>query len=159
MLQTARTQKYLTAACALLLALSLTLCAVADYFNACAEVRTQVLRLHVIANSDSAADQNVKLLVRDALLCSGEALFSGSVTARDATEAITPRLAALEEQANAVLAENGMTYGAAAALVNEYFPTRTYENVTLPAGRYTALKIVLGEGKGQNWWCVMFPPL
>ena len=159
MLTDARLQRALTCACALILALSLALCAVADYFAACGRVRDRVLRLHVIANSDSDADQRVKLLVRDAVLSGSEGLFDGSVTAADARTALTPHLASLGACAAAVLKENGMDYGARALLTNEYFPTRTYGDVTLPAGRYTALKLVLGEGKGQNWWCVMFPPL
>ena len=147
------------AAAALLLTAALAFSAVTRYFIACGEVRGDVLRLHVIAASDSAADQAVKLLVRDAVLAEGAAVFDGSVTAQEAERRLSPFLGRLERAADRVLRENGFSYTASAQVVNEYFDARTYDGVTLPAGRYQALKIVLGEGKGKNWWCVMFPPL
>ena len=147
------------AAAAMVLCAALICSAVTQYFIQCREVREDVLRLHVIAASDSEEDQAVKLQVRDAILREGAAIFDGSVTAQEAEQRLTPFLHRLEATANRVLREQGFTYSAAAALANEYFDVRTYENVTLPAGRYQALKIVLGEGKGKNWWCVMFPPL
>lgn len=142
-----------------LLVFTLIFCAVADFFVGCASVRENVLRLHVIASSDSAADQEVKLKVRDAVLENGAELFDGSVTAGQAEEKITPRLAEVEQTADRVLKENGFDYTASAMVVNEYFDVRQYGDLTLPAGKYHAVKIVLGEGRGQNWWCVMFPPL
>lgn len=156
---TKRTEACFCGGLAILLTLSLTACALAQYFGACRTLRSDVLRLHVIANSDSAGDQAVKLAVRDALLTESAKIFSGDITAQAAAKAIAPALPALEETANAVLREQGFSYTAAAAVTCEYFDTRAYENFTLPAGNYTALKIVLGEGKGRNWWCVMFPPL
>ena len=131
---------------ALALVFAFTISAV-GFGRECEKVRGEVVRLHVLANSDSEADQAVKLLVRDALLGSGSELFSGEVTARGAAVA------------EKVLRDNGFDYGADIRLVNEYFTTRSYEGFTLPAGRYTAVKVVLGSGKGHNWWCVMFPPL
>ena len=148
-----------SAAAAVVLCFAVALGAVAQYFVSCGEVRDGVLRLHVIAASDSAADQTVKLAVRDEALRAGAAVFDGSVTAEQARERITPYLSRIEEAANRVLREEGFDYTAAAQLTDEYFDARAYDGVTLPAGRYRALKIVLGEGKGQNWWCVMFPPL
>ncbi|MBQ6065336.1 MAG: stage II sporulation protein R [Clostridia bacterium] len=147
------------AAAAVLLSAALALGAVTQYYIDCREVRGDVLRLHVIAASDSEADQAVKLLVRDAVLAEGADLFDGSVTADEAQQRLAPFLDRLEKAADRVLRENGLPYAATAQLVNEYFDVRSYEGVTLPAGRYRALKIVLGEGKGKNWWCVMFPPL
>ena len=147
------------AAAALLLTAALAFSAVTRYYLDCRQVREDVLRLHVIAASDSEVDQAVKLKVRDAVLREGAAIFDGSVTARDAEKRLTPYLRRLEETADRVLQENGLPYAAAARLVDEFFDVRTYENVTLPAGRYRALKIVLGDGAGKNWWCVMFPPL
>ena len=125
----------------------------------CEKVRGEVVRLHVLANSDSEADQAVKLLVRDALLGSGSELFSGEVTARGAADCLNANADKLKAVAEKVLRDNGFDYGADIRLVNEYFTTRSYEGFTLPAGRYTAVKVVLGSGKGHNWWCVMFPPL
>lgn len=148
-----------TGICALICVLTLTLSVIAQYASACSEVRTGVLRLHVIANSDSESDQQVKLSVRDAVLECGSEIFNGSVTSADAVEKITPELSEIEKTACAVLSENGKDYGARAFVTEEYFDTRTYGDITLPAGKYKALKIVLGEGDGKNWWCVMFPPL
>ena len=148
-----------SAAAALVLCVSLAFGAVARYFVSCDRVREGVLRLHVIAASDSVADQTVKLAVRDEVLRTGAAIFDGSVTADQARERIAPFLPRLEEAANRVLRAEGFAYTATARLTEEYFDARSYDGVTLPAGRYRALKIVLGEGQGQNWWCVMFPPL
>lgn len=147
------------AAAALLLTAALAVTAVTRYYLDCRQVREDVLRLHVIAASDSEADQAVKLKVRDAVLREGAAIFDGSVTAKEAQARLEPYLRRLENAADRVLKENGLPYAATAQIVNEFFDVRTYENVTLPAGRYTALKIVLGDGAGKNWWCVMFPPL
>ena len=144
---------------ALILAVALTVCSIGDYFTDCSEVRSGVLRLHITANSDSDADQTVKLMVRDALLKSGNEIFDGSVTAADAEEKLSPHLADIEKTACGVLKANGFDYGARAYIVNEYFDVREYDGVTLPAGNYTALRVALGSGEGKNWWCVMFPPL
>ncbi len=143
----------------LVLSFSLLFLCIIEYTADCSEVRDGVLRLHILASSDCEEDQSVKLLVRDALLQSGAEIFDGSVSADEAVEKISPEISFLEETANAVLRENGFNYNAEVTVTKEYFATRQYEDITLPAGEYTALKVVLGEGEGQNWWCVMFPPL
>ncbi len=125
----------------------------------CDTVRDDVVRLHILANSDSQADQSVKLLVRDALLESGNEIFSGTVTVQQAKRCLEKNAYKLIATAEKVLKENGFDYGASVTLTTEYFPTREYENFTLPAGEYLAVRVLLGEGKGHNWWCVMFPPL
>jgi len=127
----------------------------------CAGIRKEVLRLHVVANSDSALDQRAKLYVRDRLLQAGADLFDGSIDAASAEAEITPRVAELEACALAALREFGLDYPVRVTVGEAYFGTRTYEEagVTLPAGRYRALRVALGEGAGENWWCVMFPPL
>lgn len=125
----------------------------------CREIRNNVVRLHILANSDADEDQNVKLLVRDALLSCGSDIFSGEVNIDNASECLAEEKALLISKANEVLAENGFEYTAEMFLTEEYFPTREYEDFTLPAGEYLALKVVLGKGEGHNWWCVMFPPL
>ncbi len=150
--------KKIEAAAAVALALTCVLSTV-SFDRRCGEVRENVLRLHVIANSDSGADQSVKLKVRDAVLENGSGIFDGSVTVDNAIEKLSPRTGELERTADRVLAENGAAYKARVEIGDEYFSTRTYEDVTLPAGRYTAVRVILGEGKGKNWWCVMFPPL
>ncbi len=132
---------------------------VVDFGAECNDIRRDVVRLHILANSDSAADQEVKLLVRDALLGSGKELFGGAVNVLNAQACLETQKQELIETANEVLKENGFDYRTQIFLVNEYFSTRTYENFTLPAGEYLALKVVLGKGGGHNWWCVMFPPL
>lgn len=125
----------------------------------CEKIRNDVIRLHVIANSDSEADQRVKLKVRDALLECGKEMFSGSVDVNNAEEKLNLYKKTLIETADKVLAENGMEYKSDISLKEEYFATRQYEEFTMPAGEYLALKVILGEGSGKNWWCVMFPPL
>ena len=147
------------AAAAVILSAAIALCSVTQYYISCAKIRNEVLRLHVIAASDGEADQAVKLLVRDAVLREGATLCSGADNADEAIRCLSPYLSRLEHAANRVLRENGLPYRAQAGLTYEYFDVRSYDNVTLPAGKYHALKIVLGSGEGKNWWCVMFPPL
>ena len=126
----------------------------------CNEIRNNVIRLHVIANSDSEKDQDIKLKVRDAVLLEGAAIFDGSVTIDNAIAEITPNIDKIISTAEKIININGETYSATAVLTTEFFDTRVYDNnLTLPAGKYLALKIILGEGKGQNWWCIMFPAL
>ena len=145
--------------CAVLLVVSLTAVSIASFFVSAQNVRSDVLRLHVIANSDSPEDQAVKLTVRDEVLKAGADIFDGSVTAADARERISPEIKKIEKTAERVLRENGFDYEVRAETVNEYFDARAYGDITLPSGRYEAVRIVLGEGKGKIWWCVMFPPL
>ena len=133
------------ALCALLLAVLLAAISVSDYFAAARQVRGEVLRLHILANSDTDADQAVKLLVRDRLLAEGGSLFQGEITPQNAAALLTPELPRLAALAETVLQENGFEYGARAELTTEYFDTRAYGDFTLPAGTYTALRILLGE--------------
>lgn len=139
--------------------LSFIMIFVSDGFLAADTVREECLRLHVLADTDSEADQNVKLKVRDAILTETGDLFTSCNTASEATEKVAERKEEIRLIAQKVLRENGFNYGAEVFIEEEYFSTRQYENVTLPAGNYTALKVILGDGEGHNWWCVMFPPL
>lgn len=123
------------------------------------EIRSDVLRLHVIANSDTSVDQNLKLRLRDYILQEGKDIFNGSVNVENAVEKIEPVLPELEKSAKAFVNRAGFDYDVKISLSNEYFTTRTYEAVTLPAGKYLALRVVIGSGEGHNWWCVMFPPM
>ncbi len=123
------------------------------------EIRSDVLRLHVIANSDTSVDQNLKLRLRDYILQEGKDIFNGSVNVENAVEKIEPVLPELEKSAKAFMNQAGFDYDVKISLSNEYFTTRTYETVTLPAGQYLALRVVIGSGEGHNWWCVMFPPM
>lgn len=126
----------------------------------CESIRNKMLRMHVIANSDTEEDQALKLKVRDAVLLAGNEIFDGSITAQDAKEKIEPYIEFLESVALETIKNEGFDYCVKITVEKEYFETRTYDNsVTLPAGYYTAVKVIIGEGEGQNWWCVMFPPM
>ena len=120
-----------------------------------AAVANEVLRLHVLANSDSDEDQALKLRVRDALL----PLFEAAGSYEDARSFVLGHGAALLDLCEKTLAAAGADYGAQLLLGVGDFPDRTYGGVLFPAGAYDALEIVLGDGAGRNWWCVLFPPL
>lgn len=141
-------------------AISLYMAFSCTYFTASAEtVKEDVVRLHILANSDLQNDQEVKLKVRDALLETNASILSDEVTKENAKEHFENSKDLLLKTAEETLKENGFDYNVKITLQEEYFETRAYGNLTFPAGQYTALKVVLGEGKGKNWWCVMFPPL
>lgn len=123
----------------------------------CDELRNNVLRLHIIANSDSAADQKLKLEVRDEILESSLDIFNGCTDITSACDIAETQLRAISEKADAVIKQNGFDYSANATVGNSYFETREYDDFTLPAGTYKSLIVRLGEGKGKNWWCVVFP--
>ena len=131
-----------------------------SFSQQCDSIRGKMLRMHVIANSDSEEDQSLKLEVRDAVLSAGKELFDGSITSKEAIEKISPHIDMLEQTALKVIKDNGFDYNVKITVAEEYFKTRTYDNsLTLPAGDYTAIKVIIGEGQGENWWCVMFPPM
>lgn len=141
-------------------AISLYMAFSCTYFTASAQtVKDDVVRLHILANSDSETDQGVKLKIRDALLQTNASILSNDVTKENAKEYFEKSKDILLKTAEETLKENGFDYEVKITLQEEYFNTRTYGNLTFPAGQYTALKVVLGEGEGKNWWCVMFPPL
>ena len=125
----------------------------------CEKLRDDVLRLHVIANSDSEADQTVKLEVRDLLLEETKSRVGDAADKGDAEAYFKENADELTGKVNAFLAEKGFDYGAVISVSRSYFETREYDGNTLPSGDYDALKVVLGKGEGKNWWCVMFPPL
>ena len=142
------------------IAISIYMAFSCTYFTASAgTVKEDVVRLHILANSNSEIDQEVKLKVRDALLETNASILSDSVTKENAKEHFESSKDILLKTAKKTLKENGFNYNVKITLQEEYFNTRTYGNLTFPAGQYTALKVVLGEGEGKNWWCVMFPPL
>lgn len=116
----------------------------------------KLIRLHVVANSDAAEDQRVKLVVRDAVLAEAGALLAD---ASDARAAIAGGLPQLEAAANAALRAEGSADTARVSFRRELFPTRVYSTFSLPAGVYPSLRVTLGEGNGHNWWCVIFPSL
>lgn len=119
----------------------------------------RVLRLHVIANSDSDSDQARKLLVRDAVLAQASQLLDGVSDRRDAEAALAPHLDELAQAGEDALSRTGAPDRVRVTLADQWFPTKEYDGFSLPAGQYRALKVTIGEGKGRNWWCVVFPPL
>lgn len=125
----------------------------------CEEIRGSVLRLHVLANSDSEADQNLKLKVRDRLLEVSTELYADAQSRDEALQNTQENLSLLQAEAEKVVQANGYEYPVSVALEETYFNTRSYGDITLPAGNYRALRVIIGEGAGHNWWCVMFPPL
>ena len=126
---------------------------------ACGGLPENVVRLHVVANSDSEEDQSVKLLVRDAVLEEAAKWYGGAQSMEEASSQLCTHLQSLGETARTTLAENGMEYSAKVEMTEMYFSTRDYGTCRLPAGRYRTLRVTLGEGQGKNWWCVVFPSL
>lgn len=125
----------------------------------CEEIPSQVLRLHVLANSDSKADQELKLQVRDRILQESAGMLDGVKNREQAQQSVSGRLPDLQKAAQDEIRARGYRYPVAVSLGKTYFPTREYGDVTLPAGEYEALEVTIGSGKGHNWWCVIFPPL
>ncbi|NCB63596.1 MAG: stage II sporulation protein R [Clostridia bacterium] len=120
----------------------------------------KVIRLHVIANSDSDEDQALKLQVRDRILAEAGDLFRQGYSVDEAAAAITGKLPELAAAGEEVVRAGGYRYGVTASLEDDvWFPTKQYTDFALPRGSYTALRVVIGEGGGKNWWCVVFPPL
>lgn len=125
-----------------------------------AALADRVVRLHVVANSDSDEDQALKLAVRDRILAETEGLFTQGLTVEEARSALAEMLPDLAAAGAEVAGEWGCSYAVTASLEDGvWFPTKTYTDFALPAGNYTALRLVIGEGGGHNWWCVVFPPL
>ena len=123
------------------------------------DLADRVVRLHVLANSDTEEDQALKLLVRDAVLERATEILEQSEDRRSAEALLRESLPELEALAQAEVQANGYDYTVTAELEDTAFPTREYDGFSLPAGEYLALRILIGEGAGQNWWCVVFPPL
>ncbi len=123
------------------------------------DLADSLVRLHVIANSDDAGDQEAKLLVRDDIVAFVTPLLSQAQSRQEAEEIIGRHLQDIVEKARQSLREQGRSDEVSAALENVDFPTKKYDGFAVPAGVYDALRVVIGEGKGENWWCVVFPPL
>ena len=120
-------------------------------------LRQNVMRLHILANSDSEADQNLKLKVRDAILESG--ILSGAANLEEAEEIAENNLQDIETLAEITIEDYGYTYPVRASIEDIDFDEREYGDITMPAGEYRALRIEIGDAEGHNWWCVMYPPL
>ena len=144
---------------ALFLAFGLTLTAGVWASASESALAEQVLRLHVVANSDSDRDQALKLLVRDAVLAQAGQILDGVSDRQSAEQTLAPHLDVLTRTAAEVLAAEGCWDAVTVSIADQWFPTKEYDGFSLPAGRYRALRVTIGEGQGRNWWCVVFPPL
>ena len=141
------------------LIISMVLSYTVPFIEASESISDEVFRLHILANSNSEADQQLKLKVRDEILISGENLFKECNSVEEAINICSENLYFFEQVAQKCISENGFDYSVKATVDKEYFNTREYEKITLPSGIYNALKIEIGEAKGKNWWCVMFPAI
>lgn len=132
---------------------------IAPFIETSENISDQVFRLHILANSDSAEDQQLKLKVRDEILKKGENVFASSNSLEETIELCKNNIALFQQTAEQCLKDNGSDYDVKVYVDKEYFNTREYDEITLPSGIYNALKIEIGQGKGHNWWCVMFPAI
>ncbi len=118
-----------------------------------------VIRIHVLANSDSAQDQKTKLAVRDEILAFSREHLTLGATREEAKEELERNLEQMEIVAKHTLLKRGMDHNVHVSIGEEYYPTREYDALSLPAGTYLSLRVQIGEANGKNWWCVLFPPL
>ncbi|HEX3037941.1 MAG TPA: stage II sporulation protein R [Oscillospiraceae bacterium] len=145
---------------ALALALIFTvLFSFSGFAGQCEDIPNRVLRLHVLANSDSNADQALKLKVRDRIVKESAGAFSNIKTKEQAEAVVKQQLSTLQAAAEDEIKKQGYSYPVKVYLTNMYFTTRQYQTVTLPAGYYDALRVAIGKAEGHNWWCVIFPPM
>ncbi len=150
-------KKRLITATALGLAVAAFLAIMVPFMEKCENIRENVFRLHILANSDSKADQQLKLSVRDSVLILADEMFKNAKSEAEAIEAAKNNIELIKATAEQKLAELGSYDSVSVSVGTAWFNTREYDDFTLPAGEYDALKIVIGEGEGKNWWCVMFP--
>ena len=123
------------------------------------KIYESVVRLHVLANSDSKEDQALKLKVRDAVLSYVSPRVIDSTSREEAIRILQGELDEIELVADRIVQEQGYNYSVEVTLTVEEYPTRNYEAMSFPSGEYVSLRVMLGEAEGQNWWCVLFPPL
>lgn len=123
------------------------------------DIAGKLIRLHVIANSDSEEDQALKIKVRDAVLTSVTEKTHGAKTVAESEKILKSSLSEINKAAQEEIKRQGYSYTSKTALENTYFPTKEYGSFALPAGDYEALRVIIGSGEGKNWWCVLFPPL
>lgn len=136
--------------------LTLTLSFIQPIIATSEQISNKVLRLHILANSDSTEDQNIKLELKNYFLENTTDLFVGN-TVEDNLKIAKENIDYFENLCNCFLSNNGYHYQANVTVDKEYFDTRVYDDFTLPAGTYNSIKIEIGEGAGHNWWCIVFP--
>lgn len=123
------------------------------------EIADNVIRLHILAASDSKEDQELKLKIRDKILKEYKFALTESEDMEETRRLIYENMSEIKKTAEKTAKENGFDYNVNVYLAKDYFPTKKYADVTLPAGKYEALRVEIGKAEGKNWWCVMFPPL
>lgn len=131
----------------------------ASFQTKCENISQKVLRVHILANSDSKEDQELKLKVRDKILDYAKKEFISVENKEDAIVLSENSLDKIKNVAESEIRNLGYDYGVKVEIVNMHFNTRQYDNITLPSGNYDALRIIIGKGQGKNWWCVMFPSI
>ena len=136
-----------------------TICAISYANNVSTDIADSVFRLHVIANSDSDVDQNLKYTVRDKLLEYMNTLCVDCISKEEAISIANQHIEDFKQIALSTIKDEGFNYSVNVRIGNFEFPTKHYGDISLPSGYYDALRVEIGEAKGQNWWCVMFPPL
>ena len=124
-----------------------------------AKIYEDTIRLHILANSDTEADQALKLCIRDKLLTKYGQILSATETRDEALDEARALLPEISADVEAWIRELGYSYSVTATISEEWYDTRNYGEISLPSGVYTSLRIIIGSGAGQNWWCVMYPPL
>lgn len=132
---------------------------VSPFIKTSENISNQIFRLHILANSDSTEDQQLKLKVRDNILVNSEELFKNCKTLEEIINVSNQNIKYFQKIAENTIKENGYTYPVKVYVDKEYFNTRHYDKITLPSGIYNALKIEIGAAKGHNWWCIMFPAI
>ena len=124
-----------------------------------ADIYENIIRIHVIANSDDSGDQALKLLVRDGIIEETSSFLSGCTSVERALEIFDEKKESIEKKAQDIVNKSGYDYPVQVCLTKEFYPMREYESIRLPAGEYMSLQVRIGEAQGQNWWCVLFPSL
>jgi stage II sporulation protein R len=143
----------------LIFTLSVSFSDIMEFKKNLGNIESNVLRLHIIANSDSEQDQSLKLMVRDGILSGYSEIFENSDGIDEIVKTAKEHLSEIEKTAEKIIRENGFFYDVSCEVVKMDFDKKDYENFTMPKGFYNALRIKIGSAEGKNWWCVMYPPL
>ncbi|MFI3227315.1 MAG: stage II sporulation protein R [Clostridia bacterium] len=151
--------KFLKSELALILALFITLTYTAFATNSYQQISNKVIRFHILANSDTDFDQQLKLDVKDQVFAYISDLTANCDTTEQAFEIISQNIEEINTLSSQIIAQKGYSYLATTTLDYEFYPQKSYDDFSLPSGYYTGIKIEIGQSEGHNWWCVLFPPL
>lgn len=152
-----RRKKFVIAFVFICFGFALSIFTISEYYSS--KYSENILRFHVIANSNSVEDQALKLKVRDAVGCKISELSKGAGNAKETAEIVARHSVDIIQTAEECIKKEGYKYKVSVEIGEYYFPTKHYSGMSLPAGDYDAVRIVIGSGSGENWWCVLFPPL